>query len=761
MLFRIRIAHRIAIAAAVPLLALVADMSVRVVSNYSHYQQMEKIGGLAAAITRSSELINALQVERGLTAGFIGAGAGPVPANLAGARKTTDLEIANFVEIAGVVEAANQALAGKSAQLKRNLDTLADFRAGIDNRRVSGPESLKQYSAMIAELLSINISAAELSPDAPIAEQIVALSSLSNAKERAGQERALVNGILNSGEMNEGQYLSLSNQIAAQDLLLGQFLETLGADSRPKYQALLKQQDSGAVEGYRQKLLEKRDAIDEVGIAPADWFEATTNRIEKLHDVEVAVASDIRGRAGAIATESRSAVFMMLLAAVLAVLGSLASVLIVGRTISKPLGRLRAAMIAISGGELDTEIPGRERGDELGEMAGTVEVFRENALERVRLEAEADANRSLSEKERIERERRQTKEAAEVKFAVDNLATGLGALADGKLSYRIDTAFSEQLDKTRRDFNAAVERLEDTMRQVGRNAQAILSGSNEIQSAADDLSKRTEQQAASVEETAAAVVQVTSSMKESAARAEEAGHLVSRTKATAEQSGQVMRQAIAAMGEIETSSQEIGNIVGVIDDIAFQTNLLALNAGVEAARAGDAGKGFAVVAQEVRELAQRSAEAAKEIKTLITSSNQQVHSGVSLVGETSKVLEGMVAEVQDINDHVRSIVEAVSEQSRSLQEINTAVTTIDQSTQQNAAMVEQSTAATIGLTNEISSLNDLLAQFDVSGSDRAPEAAAPTAKSVDSPARAIIKKLASVYPGSGNTAVKQDEWEEF
>lgn len=761
MLFRIRIAHRIAIAAAVPLLALVADMSVRVVSNYSHYQQMEKIGGLAAAITRSSELINALQVERGLTAGFIGAGAGPVPANLAGARKTTDLEIANFVEIAGVVEAANQVLAGKSAQLKRNLDTLADFRAGIDNRRVSGPESLKQYSAMIAELLSINISAAELSPDAPIAEQIVALSSLSNAKERAGQERALVNGILNSGEMNEGQYLSLSNQIAAQDLLLGQFLETLGADSRPKYQALLKQQDSGAVEGYRQKLLEKRDAIDEVGIAPADWFEATTNRIEKLHDVEVAVASDISGRAGAIATESRSAVFMMLLAAVLAVLGSLASVLIVGRTISKPLGRLRAAMIAISGGELDTEIPGRERSDELGEMAGTVEVFRENALERVRLEAEADANRSLSEKERIERERRQAKEAAEVKFAVDNLATGLGALADGKLSYRIDTAFSEQLDKTRCDFNAAVERLEDTMRQVGRNTQAILSGSNEIQSAADDLSKRTEQQAASVEETAAAVVQVTSSMKESAARAEEAGHLVSRTKATAEQSGQVMRQAIAAMGEIETSSQEIGNIVGVIDDIAFQTNLLALNAGVEAARAGDAGKGFAVVAQEVRELAQRSAEAAKEIKTLITSSNQQVHSGVSLVGETSKVLEGMVAEVQDINDHVRSIVEAVSEQSRSLQEINTAVTTIDQSTQQNAAMVEQSTAATIGLTNEISSLNDLLAQFDVSGSDRAPEAATPTAKSVASPARAIIKKLASVYPGSGNAAVKQDEWEEF
>ncbi|WP_244654666.1 methyl-accepting chemotaxis protein, partial [Rhizobium wenxiniae] len=198
-------------------------------------------------------------------------------------------------------------------------------------------------------------------------------------------------------------------------------------------------------------------------------------------------------------------------------------------------------------------------------------------------------------------------------------------------------------------------------------------GSAEIRSAADDLAKRTEQQAASVEETAAALEEITTTVKDAARRATEAGSLVTRTRQGAEKSGEVVRSAVKAMEEIERSSGEIGNIIGVIDDIAFQTNLLALNAGVEAARAGEAGKGFAVVAQEVRELAQRSANAAKEIKTLITASNHQVQNGVHLVGETGKALEMIVAEVQEINRHVAAIVESAQEQSSGLQQINTAV----------------------------------------------------------------------------------------
>ena len=335
---------------------------------------------------------------------------------------------------------------------------------------------------------------------------------------------------------------------------------------------------------------------------------------------------------------------------------------------------------------------------------------------------------------------------------VGELGKGLSALAHGDLVQRIERRFGYSLEQLRVDFNNSVEKLQRTMRQVGDNAEAIRSGSGEVRSAADDLSRRTEQQAANVEETAAAVEEVTASVKESASRAEEAGVLVNRTRVSAEKSGEVVRQAIAAMGEIEESSRKIGNIIGIIDEIAFQTNLLALNAGVEAARAGEAGKGFAVVAQEVRGLAQRSAEAAKEIKTLIATSREQVGTGSDLVNETGKTLGTIVTEVHDVNVNVVAIVDAVREQSATLQEINKAVTEIDKGTQQNAAMVEESTAASHGLANEAQSLSDLLGQFKLGGEARV-EVKADKPRMKAEPARS--------FAVVGNTAVKADDWEEF
>ncbi|WP_312404904.1 methyl-accepting chemotaxis protein [Rhizobium sp.] len=445
-----------------------------------------------------------------------------------------------------------------------------------------------------------------------------------------------------------------------------------------------------------------------------------------------------------------------------------AAMMIAQAGITAPMAQLRERMASLAVGETEAEIVGLDRKDEIGQMAEAVAVFRDNALERIRLEQEADDNRSLSEKERIEREAARAREAADVKFAVDSLAEALSQLSDGNVSHRIEARFTMALDGVRNDFNASASKLQAALEQIAGDAHSIEAGSSEIKSAADGLAKRTEQQAAAVEETAAALEEITTTVKDAARRAQEAGDLVTRTRQGAEKSGHVVQNAVKAMEEIEKSSGEIGNIIGVIDDIAFQTNLLALNAGVEAARAGEAGKGFAVVAQEVRELAQRSANAAKEIKTLITASNHQVQNGVHLVGETGKALETIVAEVQEINRHVAAIVESAQEQSSGLQQINSAVNTMDQDTQKNAAMVEEQTAASHGLARDVASLNALLAQFRLSGasSERSARVSTRPVRSAQvdetpaaSPARALGRKLAGAF--SGNAALKSDSWEEF
>lgn len=464
----------------------------------------------------------------------------------------------------------------------------------------------------------------------------------------------------------------------------------------------------------------------------------------------------------------RETVTTSLVGIALVVLLSIAfSLFIASKGITAPMAKLRARMALLASGETAGEVEGQDRRDEIGEMAAAVAVFRTNAIEARRLEREAESTRNNTEAERAEREALKAREAIDLQNAVDALGSALRRLANGDLASNIDVPFVEHLESLRKDFNGSLSKLNATMQAVGVNARAISGGAEEVRSAADDLSKRTEQQAASVEETAAALEQITTTVRDASKRAEEASQLVARTRAGAEGSGLVVRKAVEAMQQIEKSSSEISNIIGVIDDIAFQTNLLALNAGVEAARAGEAGKGFAVVAQEVRELAQRSANAAKEIKGLITTSGHQVRDGVSLVGETGRALDIIVGEVQEINRHMHAIAEAAREQSLGLQEINTAVNSMDQGTQQNAAMVEQSNAASHSLAGEAASLTKLLNQFKLADDQYQPTRSASPQIANDrdlpspSPARALGHKVSRAF-GRGSVAVKQqEEWTEF
>lgn len=408
---------------------------------------------------------------------------------------------------------------------------------------------------------------------------------------------------------------------------------------------------------------------------------------------------------------ANTAFVMVLSVATIAVIISLIGMYVASARIATPIERITDAMLKLARGDVKSIIPYAVRHDEIGKIASAVQVFRDNAIERFRLERETEDNRTMGDKERLVREEQKAIEAADVKFAVDSLAAGLEKLSEGDISYRINQPFVSSLDAVRNNFNHSAEKLQGALINVAENALGIDVGVNEIRSASDDLARRTEQQAAAVEETAAALEQITTTVKDSTKRAQDAGILVNRAKAVAEESGGVVKGAVVAMEQISQSANEINNIISVIDEIAFQTNLLALNAGVEAARAGEAGKGFAVVAQEVRELAQRSARAAKEIKELITTSNLHVNQGVQLVGNTGVALETIILEVQKINHHVSAIVVAAQEQSSGLQQINAAVTLMDQDTQKNAAMVEESTAASHNLAREAASLGHLLSLF--------------------------------------------------
>ena len=399
--------------------------------------------------------------------------------------------------------------------------------------------------------------------------------------------------------------------------------------------------------------------------------------------------------------------------------------LIFGRVITRPLTGMTEAMRHLAEGDKTIEVPAQDRADEIGEMAKAVLVFRDAALENARLESEAAEHRAEAERER-ERNEQAQREAIEQERAIvtNSIGVGLAKLAAKDLTYRMASDIPAAYRKLQTDFNEASGQLEQAMRSVAGSAGAIESGTQEISTAADDLSRRTEQQAASLEQTAAALEEITATVKKSAEGASQARAMVAAADDDTKKSSLVVRQTVEAMDGIAKSAGQISQIIGVIDEIAFQTNLLALNAGVEAARAGDAGRGFAVVASEVRALAQRSAEAAKEIKGLISASTTQVDHGVKLVGETGKSLERIMAQVSEINAVVGEIAAGAREQATGLAEVNTAINQMDQMTQQNAAMVEQSTAATHSLSQEIEQLSGLIGQFQL-GRDKRRRRDAP------------------------------------
>ena len=407
------------------------------------------------------------------------------------------------------------------------------------------------------------------------------------------------------------------------------------------------------------------------------------------------------------------------------------------RSITNPLKGLTAGMRRLADGDFSTELPGLALKDEIGEIARAVETFKQKAAEKARLEADAQlrqqakeaeaqaavsrereaaaqareqaAERAAQEQVRIGVEREKT--SAEQAHAIQHIAAGISKLAEKDLNYRIAEPLPAAYEPLRVEFNNAIEQLELAIGQVSQSAGAVTSGAGEISDASGDLARRTADQASSLEETSAALSGISGNVVHAASGAARAAEAVQGARVDAERGAEIVKNAVQSMSRIESSSNQIRQIIGVIDEIAFQTNLLALNAGVEAARAGDAGRGFAVVASEVRALAQRSAEAAKEIKGLVSKSATEVGEGVVMVADTGKALEKISAQVVDISRFIAEIAATAKEQSASLNEVSQAVSEMDKMTQQNAAMSEQATAASQSLARESRQLLDLVSQF--------------------------------------------------
>lgn len=570
------------------------------------------------------------------------------------------------------------------------------------------------------------------------------------AVNQAQMEEALVM-VNDAANLTDAHFATFEGLVsgAADNELFGKMKEQLDAYRTNGLEMLELSADNG--KNFARSIFEK------------DMAEVASQIDADVHQlVQSSLANVTSARAESVGTFNAVNLKIVAMAAI-AMLIAIGAIVFALLGIAIPISRITDSMKSLAAGDHEKIIPFSKRSDEIGAMAGAIEVFRQAAINNRRMEEEAEAARHATETNRINDQKLAEAKAAErMREATAGLAAGLKRLAAGDLSFQLNDEFASEFESLRMDFNISISQLAETMAFVLNSVGSMTEGSQEISSSIRDLSKRTEQQAAALEETAAALDQITVNVGSSSDRTQEARTVATEANASATKSGLVVAQAVEAMSRIEGASNKISSIIGVIDQIAFQTNLLALNAGVEAARAGDAGRGFAVVAQEVRELAQRSANAAREIKDLIQSSTTEVSAGVKLVSQTGVSLTEISEYIQRMNEHMEAIAAAALDQSAGLASINTTINSMDETTQQNAAMVEESSAAATTLAMDAAKLGEMMAHFEMAAASGRSlsqgQILHQTRQAMAEHPSKAPKPL--IYASNGNAALDQ-EWSEF
>ncbi|HZP74920.1 MAG TPA: methyl-accepting chemotaxis protein [Pseudolabrys sp.] len=725
----IGIPARIAIACALPLIAFSAFAGKQIFDKRADLTRAETLAIAADAAPLIAGFVHELQKERGVSGGFINSKGAAMADALRSQRGETDKAAANWPRVIEKAQAVGGSqFAEQIAAITPKIAELRDMRAKIDALSATGEQAAEYFSATISAMIGTVDSFGGISDDPGIVRAAIAVAAHIRRKEFAGQERAYGTMGFSGGEFKADTYRLFLRAQTVQEAQIATFKRNANREQIDAIEAQVKDaaKELSRLHDIGNNAPFAPDAVRAVGAA--QWFAAATTFIDALKVAEDKLLADFSARISATVSGARWA-FWGLLGAFIGLLGVTGTAtVLVALSITRPVARLVETMGELAQQNNDVDVEGTERGDEIGHMARAVLVFRDAAREKLRLEGESERQRCQAEEERQRNAEAQAKAAAEQAKVVRSLGDGLSKLAEGDLSFRLDEAdFTDAYRQIKDDFNAAVVRLNETVSALAGATKEVASTAAEIATSTTDLSQRTEEQAASLEQTSASMEQMAATVKRNAENAQHANQFTADTREVADKGGAVVAEAVDAMARIEESSRKISDIISVIDEIARQTNLLALNAAVEAARAGEAGRGFAVVASEVRSLAQRSSQAAKDIKDLITNSTGQVSEGVELVSKAGASLTEIVESIKKVAEIVSEIANASAEQATGIDQVNTALTQMDQVTQQNSALVEENAAAAKALQDQSAGMEDQVGFFTVANTDRCSKAAAQAA----------------------------------
>jgi methyl-accepting chemotaxis protein len=761
-------------------IALIVMLAAGAWSSWARLQAAERIVAVVDASSQMFTALHNLRVDRGETQASLVSEkpAQKFPPVVERVRDAEMKALPAAVEAIRRISFAGQgaAVAGLNEKIEKLAALHKQSIAALAQPLASRPPALLQdfvkETTSLLELLdtlSGQVGSLVKQEDAYI-DQLMNLKQLAWMARNAGGDAALMVVRLLAGQKPPANALELyythlgkldASWAALESMMLGVMLppDYLKAVERAKLEFFSREHAD-----LRLKLLNEGIAGQRASTSPQDWTKVATTNLATLLGVAEAALTAAKDHAQA---QQQAAMWslVMQVAFLVAALGIvLGAMMIVSRRVTGPLRHIQGAMLKLADGDFDVALPSLHSKDEIGDVANAVERFKIVAVEKARGEADEILRRQKVEAElqaKVAEERAQA--AEEQSRALNGLGLGLGKLSEGDLTFRLPANFPEAYSQIKHDFDQAIAHLQDTIRNIASSSESVSNAASEISASTTDLSQRTEEQAASLEQTSASMEQIASTVKKNAGNAQHANQLTQDTREVADRGGAVVAEAVTAMAAIEESSRKISDIISVIDEIARQTNLLALNAAVEAARAGEAGRGFAVVASEVRSLAQRSSQAAKDIKDLITNSSGQVQDGVTLVNRAGQSLHEIVDSIKNVAVIVAEIANASSEQAAGIDQINRALSQMDEATQQNSALVEENAATAKTLEDQQAAMNEQVRffQFDKDGHQvaakpalvqTAPRRAGGVARG--GPAGRVQANLATALQAETN-------WEEF